>query len=102
MLYKNISRRQLSYFRHLQVVINRIHGIFRTFQRFVGLSVTGVLDNETRAKIRQPRCGVPDVHPREDERDSQSTTRRRARMRGPQGFFLNGGYAKSTEHGLVY
>jgi peptidoglycan hydrolase-like protein with peptidoglycan-binding domain len=32
----------------------------RAFQSFVGLSVTGVIDGETRAFMDRPRCGVPE------------------------------------------
>ncbi|XP_064612415.1 matrix metalloproteinase-19-like [Liolophura sinensis] len=39
---------------------SRRHAI-REFQRFNGLSVTGNLDRQTLAKMRQPRCGFPDV-----------------------------------------
>ncbi|MGH3886761.1 MAG: matrixin family metalloprotease, partial [Pseudonocardiaceae bacterium] len=33
----------------------------RRFQEFVGLPVTGVVDETTAAKMNQPRCGNPDV-----------------------------------------
>lgn len=37
----------------------RIQAI-KDFQKFNGLSVTGVLNDETIRKMNQPRCGVPD------------------------------------------
>jgi len=32
-----------------------------SFQRFAGLTVTGRMDNETRKKMTESRCGNPDV-----------------------------------------
>lgn len=33
----------------------------RKFQRMVGLNVTGKLDEATRKKMSQRRCGLPDI-----------------------------------------
>ena len=31
------------------------------FQRFAGLEQTGILDEATLEKMKQPRCGNPDI-----------------------------------------
>lgn len=53
----------------------------REFQRFNGLPVTGKLDQPTRAKMRQPRCGFPDVIRPENGFTSGKSTSSRGRNR---------------------
>ncbi|XP_020819161.1 matrix metalloproteinase-15 isoform X1 [Phascolarctos cinereus] len=48
--------RQMSTMRSAQILASAISEM----QRFYGITITGVLDEETKAWMKRPRCGVPD------------------------------------------
>ncbi|XP_019620911.1 PREDICTED: matrix metalloproteinase-24-like [Branchiostoma belcheri] len=39
----------------------KIRQAIRLMQRFAGINETGVIDEATKEKMRQPRCGLPDI-----------------------------------------
>ncbi|XP_038224675.1 matrix metalloproteinase-15 [Dermochelys coriacea] len=50
------SSRQMSTMRSAQILASALSKM----QRFYGITVTGVLDEETKLWMKRPRCGVPD------------------------------------------
>lgn len=41
--------------------LNDLRSAIQRFQEFAGLPTTGELDNRTKKKMKQPRCGMQDV-----------------------------------------
>ena len=40
--------------------IKALSSALKQYQRYAGLDPTGIVDKETRAKFREPRCGMKD------------------------------------------
>ena len=58
----------------------------RQFQRFAGLTPTGLMDRDTKRKMLAPRCGFPDVVKPKDRKPSGRRNQPSRLEAGPLGF----------------